>query len=136
MEIHYKEGIVFSKEQISDLFLTDNWSSGKYPDKLFRAINGSGWLLSAWDNDNLVGFINCIDDGCMTCFLVFLIVHPNYQGKGIGSALLQKMKEHYKSYNRIMITTETDNIEFYSKFDFKRNDDDVAMYLKQWGDTK
>jgi len=131
--IQYKKGIVFTKEQISELFLSDpDWSSGKYPDRLFRAVNKSDWFLSAWDGEKLVGFINCIDDGCMTCFLLYLIVDTNYKRSGIGTTLLKKMIRHYKAYNRIMLTTETDNIAFYERLGFTRKEYDVAMYRKQW----
>ena len=130
--IEYKEGVVFSKEQLAELFLTDNWNSGKHPAKLFRAVSGSDYQLSAWDGEKLAGFVNAIDDGCMTCFIVFFIVDPNYQKQGIGTYLLQKTLDHYKTFNRRITTTEIDNINFYKKIGFSRNDDDVSMFNNHW----
>jgi GNAT superfamily N-acetyltransferase len=42
-------------------------------------------------NDNggsLIAFVNVISDGIADAYLVDLMVHPDYQGKGIGHALV------------------------------------------------
>lgn len=38
MEIEYKDIHEFSKEELEDLFLSVEWSSGHFPDKLFIAM--------------------------------------------------------------------------------------------------
>lgn len=55
MDIKFKETKEFTKQQLEQLFLSVNWSSGKYPDRLVRAMENSSNVISAWDGDKLVG---------------------------------------------------------------------------------
>ena len=83
MGIQYKESKDFTKEDIEDLFLSVNWLSGKYPERLHKSLMGSSTVITAWDKDKLVGLIRVLDDSEMTAFLHYLLVNPKYQGNGI-----------------------------------------------------
>ncbi|MDH7526523.1 MAG: hypothetical protein QHH10_14605 [Peptococcaceae bacterium] len=74
MEITYKSTKEFNKDELKDLFLSVNWSSGHYPEKLVIAMKNSGSVFSAWDNDKLVGLINALDDGVMTAYVHYLLI--------------------------------------------------------------
>lgn len=47
-----------------------------------------GWVC-ALDGDRLVGFVNVAWDGGVHAFLLDTTVHPDVQGQGIGTALVQ-----------------------------------------------
>ena len=66
---------------IKRLFLSVNWESGNYPDKLVRAFNNSSHIISAWDENRLVGLVRAIDDGETIAFIHYLLVDPEYQGQ-------------------------------------------------------
>jgi ribosomal protein S18 acetylase RimI-like enzyme len=42
------------------------------------------------DDKGLIGFLNVISEGIGDAFLVDLIVHPEFQGQGIGQALVAR----------------------------------------------
>ena len=63
MNITYKETKEFAKEQLEDLFLSVNWQSGKCPDKLVAGMKNSSHVISAWDNERLIGLARGLDDG-------------------------------------------------------------------------
>ncbi|HOA79434.1 MAG TPA: GNAT family N-acetyltransferase, partial [Defluviitaleaceae bacterium] len=88
MNIEYKNIKDFEVEQLRDLFLSVKWDSGNYPEKLKVAMKNSSSVYSAWDGDKLVGLVNCLSDGIMTAYIHFLLVHPDYQSKGIGKKLM------------------------------------------------
>ena len=48
-----------------------------------------GWV-GATDGDRLVGFINVAWDGGVHAFLLDTTVHPDYQRRGIGRALVRE----------------------------------------------
>ncbi len=50
----YKEIKEFSKKELEELFLSVNWDSGKYPEKLVIAMKNSSNVISAWDNEKLI----------------------------------------------------------------------------------
>ncbi len=131
MMIQYKETKEFSCQEIEELFLSVGWVSGKYPQQVVNALRGSSQVISAWDGDRLVGLIRALDDGCMMAYLHYLLVHPDYQGYGIASTLLNCLKEKYKDYLYVNITPdEHKNIAYYEKHGFSVMEDGAAMQLK------
>ena len=131
-KIEYKETKDFTKEDIKDLFLSVNWLSGKYPDRLVKALKASPTVITAWDGEKLVGLIRILDDGEMTAFLHYLLVNPSYQGCGIAKELLTRIKQLYKDYLYINIMPEEScNAAFYQKHGFSILEDGIAMQKKQ-----
>lgn len=63
MNIKYKNTKVFTVEELQGLFLSVEWESGNYPEKLVRAMQNSSHVISAWDGDKLVGLVRALDDG-------------------------------------------------------------------------
>ena len=82
----YTEEKKFTKEQVQELFLSINWVSGNYPERLYRALMNSSTVLTVWDGERLVGLIRVLDDTAMLAQIHYVIVHPDYQGKGIACA--------------------------------------------------
>ena len=55
MAITIKEIQDFTEKELEELFLSVQWSSGKYPDRLKIAMKKSDKVYSAWDGDRLIG---------------------------------------------------------------------------------
>lgn len=119
MEIEYKNIKDFTSEELGELFLSVNWSSGKYPENLKIAMGNSHAVFSAWDGDKLIGLINSLSDGIMTAYFHYLLIRPEYQGKGIGENLVNNMLEKYKDYSRKVLISYDKEIEFYEHCGFK-----------------
>lgn len=131
MEITYKDCHEFQKEELQALFLSVNWSSGHYPDKLVVAMRNFENVISAWDDEKLVGLICAMDDGIMTAYIHYLLVDPMYQKLKIGKTLVEKMKERYKDYLRIVIVSYNEEIGFYESCGFKKADDASPMFITE-----
>ncbi len=129
MNIEYKATQEFNAKELEELFLSVEWSSGHYPDKLVISMKNSAKVFSAWHDGKLIGLINALDDGVMTSYIHYLLVDPAYQGHGIGKELLEMTKEYYKDYLRIVLVAYTDGVEFYKRCGFKPSDGGVPMYL-------
>ena len=52
---------------------------------LGRAIEGTPEFAAAWDGDRLVGTARALTDGAMYAHIATVVVHPRYQGLGVGS---------------------------------------------------
>lgn len=91
MEIIYKDTKEFNVAEIERLFLSVNWESGQYPEKLVSAMANSSHVISAWDSDRLVGLVRALDDGETVAFLHYLLVDPEYQGLHIGDELMKRI---------------------------------------------
>lgn len=113
MGIVFKDTKYFEAEALQNLFLSVDWSSGHYPDKLVVAMKNSGSVFTAWDGEQLIGLISAMDDGIMNAYIHYLLINPNYQGKGIGKELVQRMKDKYQSYLRIILIAYEKETVFY-----------------------
>lgn len=130
--IVYRETKTFQEEQIKELFLSVNWDSGKYPDRIVRGLKSSSVVISAWDCEKLVGLIRGLDDGETVGFIHYLLVNPKYQGQHIGDELMNRLLDKYKNllYIKIM-PSNPDTIGFYKKFGFEIFDNYLAMEIKR-----
>ena len=127
--IEYRDTRVFSKEELERLFLSVNWSSGHFPDKLVVAMKNYETVFSAWDKNRLVGMICAMDDGIMTAYVHYLLVDPAFQGQGIGRRLVDMVKEKYRDYMRIVVVAYDEELRFYENCGFKKNTDASAMCI-------
>ncbi|MBR5427261.1 MAG: GNAT family N-acetyltransferase [Clostridia bacterium] len=129
MEILYKDTHDFEQTVLQDLFLSVGWSSGHFPEKLIRAMRGFETVYTAWDGDKLVGLISAMDDGVMTAYIHYLLVRPEYQGAGVGRTLVEKMKETYRDYLRIVLVAYDEELGFYESCGFKKAKDASPMFI-------
>ena len=85
MALFYNDTREFSPEALEELFLSVQWESGNHPERLAKALRHYGAVFSAWDGSRLAGLVAAMDDGTMTAYVHYLLVHLRYQGCGIGS---------------------------------------------------
>ena len=83
------EGI--TPEMLAGFFA--GWPNPPAPSVHLRLLRDSAYRILAFDEDagRVVGFITAISDGVLTAFIPLLEVLPEYQGKGIGKALVKQM---------------------------------------------
>ena len=119
MKIEYRDTKIFTEKELQRLFLSVNWESGNYPDKLVRAMQNSTHVLSAWDGNTLIGLIRALDDGETVAFLHYLLVDPAYQGHHIGDELMKRMMGYFENilYVKIM-PSDPKTITFYERYGF------------------
>lgn len=116
-------------EQILELYKANEWSAVEKPTKLRNGLLNSHSLFSAWDGGKLVGLGNAISDGYLVVYYPHLLVHPNYQGKGIGKMISDKFQEKYKRFHMQMLTADGKAIEFYKKAGFEKAGETIPMWI-------
>jgi GNAT superfamily N-acetyltransferase len=129
MEIDIRDTKEFRARDLEELFLSVEWSSGKYPDKLVIAMRNSDRVYSAWDGDKLVGLMNALSDGIMTAYFHYILVRPEYHSQGIGKKLVMRMLADYKDYARKVVISYKEETGFYERCGFKVNDDSLPMFI-------
>lgn len=129
--IEYKRIKDFEAEQLQELFLSVEWYSGNFPEKLRLAMNNSSKVISAWEDGKLIGLIRGLDDGVWQATIDCLLVNPAYQGKGIASALLKYLLDEYVDFLYVdVVPDEKKNVEFYVKHGFKIMTDGTPLQIK------
>ena len=133
MKIEYKNTKIFTEDALQRLFLSVNWESGNYPDKLVCAMQNSTHVISAWDGNKLIGLVRALDDRATVAFLHYLLVDPAYQGNHIGDELMKRMLSNFEDllYVKIM-PSDPKTIAFYQRYGFKQYENYSAMVLKHF----
>jgi len=129
MKIIISETRDIKAEGIIELYKANNWSSAEKPTELYNALINSNSLITAWNGNKLVGLGNAISDGYLVVYYPHLLVHPNYQGKGIGKMIMDKMQEKYKDFHMQMLTADGKAIDFYKKLGFVRAGKTEPMWI-------
>ena len=92
-------------------------------DKLFSTFENSLYLLGAFDDGQMVGFVRVVGDGEHVVLVQDLIITPEYQNLGIGSCLFEKVMDKYQAVRMFMVVTDLEskrNNAFYRKFGMKK----------------
>ena len=127
--IKYTEDMYCKNEDLERLFLSVNWNSGKYPDRLYESIRNSTYRIFAYDDDKLIGLVTALSDECINLFISYLVIDPKYQKQGIGTELLNRITSK-KEFNRIQLITEDKDKDFYIKNGFVQ--DGVGIFKINW----
>jgi ribosomal protein S18 acetylase RimI-like enzyme len=118
--LHYNEG------EILALYRAVGWSNYyDRPEMLRKAYENSLYTLGAYDGDKLVGIIRCVGDGHSIVFIQDILVLPEYQRRGIGTALMKEVLDRYAQVYQTQLAT--DNTEktkaFYRSLGFRSLDE-------------
>lgn len=131
----YTEEKKFTKEQIQQLFLAVNWVSGKYPERLYKALMNSSTVLTVWDDEKLVGLTRVLDDTEMLAQIHYVLVHPDCQGKGIAGSMIERIKEKYRNFLYIEgMPEDKANVPFYVKHGFSVMENGAAIQICNYRD--
>ncbi|MGC2873140.1 GNAT family N-acetyltransferase [Ihubacter sp. mB4P-1] len=135
MKIRYTWEKIFTQAQVESLFLSVDWISGRYPERLYKALMHSSAVLTAWDDDKLVGLARVLDDSEMLAQIHYLLVEPSYHGQGIASQLIEMIKEKYQDYFYIEgMPEDKANVPFYVKHGFTVMENGAAIQICNLGD--
>ena len=119
MEI--KEYTEYNEKEIVRLYTEVGWTA--YTDNLpilRRGFENSLLVLGAFENNELIGIIRVVGDGFTIVFVQDILILPNQQRKGVGSALLQEILDRYNNVRQIELATDNNpqTIAFYKSMGF------------------
>lgn len=111
------------------LHRTTGWNAkGLYTyDQLYQAISNSWYSASIYDDMTLIGYGRIISDGIYQTFICDVMVHPDYQRKGVGTMVMEVLLEHCQKENIkwIQLSCAKGKQPFYQKLGFKVRDPDA-----------
>lgn len=115
----YKQYI---EQEILHLYASVGWTAyTDHPELLRKGFENSMLTLAAYEDEQLLGIIRTVGDGHTSVFVQDILVFPEYQRKGVGSALLQAILDRYSHVRQIELTTDNTpkTIAFYKSMGFR-----------------
>lgn len=113
----------YQLNQLCDLFkLAAFWAEDRRPSEMAKAIAHSKPVVTAWDDEQLIGFTRATSDGVFRATIWDVVIHPDYRGAGLGRRLVQTLIAH-PHMNRVERTylMTTHQQSFYERIGFKPN---------------
>ena len=112
----------YKEDEIARLYSSVGWTA--YTDNLtaLRAgFDNSLLILGAYEQNELLGIIRVVGDGATIVFIQDILVFPEHQRKGIGSALLRVVLDRYSDVRQIELATDNtpNTIAFYKSMGFR-----------------
>jgi len=134
MKVEIRLSDQIQEEETIALYVANDWSGAKKPVELLAALRNSHSLVTARLSSTLIGLGNAISDGHLVVYYPHLLVHPNYQGKGIGRQILQAVQTRYSGFHQQMLVADGKAIEFYKRAGFVRAGKTEPMWIYDGGD--
>lgn len=111
-------------DQLHHLFFMAGWAGTESipdPDQL-KYFNvpfiNSTLVISAWDNDRLIGTVRVLSDQFIRSVIYDLVIDPEYRNMGIGKELIKRCIEHFPN-TEWLVQTEKHISGYYEKIGFK-----------------
>lgn len=136
MEISIKEYTEYNEEEILNLYRSVGWSNYfNNPLMLKNAYAHSLKVLGAYSEDKLLGIVRVVGDGYSIVHIQDILILPEYQRSGIGTALIKRILEMYKDvYQKSLLTDNTEKtVQFYKSLGFEMDTDiECRAFMKMY----
>ncbi|MEM9213289.1 MAG: GNAT family N-acetyltransferase [Cyanobacteria bacterium P01_F01_bin.150] len=98
------------------------WAKDRRMEDMAVAIANSRPVVTVWDGEQLIGFARATSDGVYRATIWDVVIHPTYQGEGLGRKLVETvlMHPHVRNAERVYLMT-THQQEFYKCIGFEEN---------------
>ena len=119
MEI--KNYSAYNEKEILKLYSSVGWTAyTDEPQTLKQGFQNSLLVLAAYEGEELLGIIRVVGDGATVVFIQDLLVFPEKQRNGVGTALVKAVLERYPVVRQIELTTDQtpETAAFYKSLGF------------------
>ena len=98
------------------------WPNPPEPRTHLRILRGSSHIVLALNpnRSKVIGFITAISDGVSAAYIPHLEVLPEFQGRGIGRELVNRMIEQLNGIYMIDLMCDEDVMPFYERLGMKK----------------
>ena len=129
MEVDIKINCDLESKKVIELYLANKWSSAEKPVQLIAALENSHTVVTAYNENKLIGLANALSDGHLVVYYPHLLVHPGFQGLGVGRKIMEVMNSRYSEYHQQILVADGRAIDFYSSVGFERAGKSEPMWI-------
>ena len=128
MAIHWTQTIeTVDWDEMSELYRiaplgtkSGDWLRTAYSNSMFKSL--------AFDDGKIIAAGRAVADGVDCSYLCDIVVHPSYQGSGLGKELIQRLVDLSRGHRKIILYAVPGREPFYAKFGFRRMNTAMAIF--------
>ncbi len=118
--LFYDSKLAVTPEELQDLYRFTRWGRSRSLEQIAKMLESTSMCFSVRHNGRLVAYCRMLTDFVFRGSLWDILVHPDYQGKGLGSQMLDYALNHPAIRNVPVIVTYTSELtEFMGKLGFE-----------------
>jgi len=102
-----------SPEELANLYRFTRWGKSRSLDDIARMLEGTSMCFSVRHEDHLVAFCRILTDFVYRASLWDIMVHPDHQGKKVGTSLLDYALGHPAVKHIPLIITYTSELSSF-----------------------
>ena len=122
MEPIIQEYTEYNEKEILGLYASVGWTAyTDDPEALRNGFAHSLLTLAAYDSEQLLGLIRAVGDGYTVVFIQDILVFPEFQRKGVGTALMRALLARFPAVRQIELATDDTpgTVAFYRSLGFR-----------------
>ncbi len=127
-EVDFRESLPDASEYLA-LFESTGWNREYHlnAEELYDAICRSWYLVTAYDQNKLVGTGRIISDGVLHALIVDVIVSPAYQNRGLGTTIMRRLLERCRigHLRDVQLFCARGKAPFYGRLGFMARSEDA-----------
>ena len=132
MEITYKSDSIPETEDILELYKSAGINRPVHDsERIANMYANSNLVITAWNDDRLVGIARSLTDFCYCCYLSDLAVRSDYQKHGIGKKLIALTKEKVGEGTALLLLSAPTAMEYYPKVGFGKIENGFIIKRKK-----
>jgi predicted GNAT family acetyltransferase len=103
----------------------------KSPMDLQTVFSNSRFKCFVYANEELIGVGRALADGLDCAYIADVAVHPEFQGKGLGTAIIEKLVSLSSGHKKIILYANPGTEGFYQTIGFHRMKTAMAIWRNQ-----
>lgn len=129
MKISYKFDVIPTVEKIIELY-DDAGLARPTTDiaRIRKMYEQSNLIITAWNEDELIGIARSLTDFCYATYLSDLAVKKQYQKLGIGKELVALTKEKIGNQSMLLLLSVPTALEYYPKIGMIKIDNGFIIH--------
>lgn len=100
----------------------------KEPERLRTVFSNSQYRCLLYVQDKLAGAARAFSDGMDCAIICDVAIVPEYQGRGLGNALVQHLVRHTRGHKRVLLFCSPGKESFYEQHGFRRMTTAMAIF--------
>jgi N-acetylglutamate synthase-like GNAT family acetyltransferase len=100
-------------------------------ERIQKMLDHANIILTAWDDDKLVGIARALTDFSYCCYLSDLAVDKDYQKSGIGKELIGRIRNIIGEEVALILLSAPNAMDYYPKVGFDKVDNGFIIRRKR-----
>ena len=122
MNITYKIGVIPAPEEVIELFVQAGLKRPTEPERIALMLKNADLLVTAWQEDKLVGICRTITDWVWCAYLADLTVFTGFKSAGIGKEMIAITRQKLGDQCMLLLLSVPTAFDYYPKVGFNKED--------------